>query len=93
VGPPRRSGWTDSEAAAAGFDQFEYATSWYGAFVLAATPSQIAARLEKAFIAASGNAGTAAKLEALGLEVVAKSGSEAQQRTRERALIAAPIVS
>lgn len=69
-----------------GFDQYDYATSWYGAFVPAATPPQIAARLEKAFIAASGNAATAARLEGLGLEVVAKPGSEAQQRMlRERA--------
>lgn len=69
-----------------GFSQFDYATSWYGAFVAAGTPPGVQARLEKAFVAASGNAATAAKLEALGLEVVAQSGKEAQQRMqRERA--------
>lgn len=69
-----------------GFDQFDYATSWYGAFVAAGTPADVLARLERAFIAASGNAGTAAKLESLGLEVVAKPGKDAQERMiRERA--------
>ena len=68
-----------------GFTEFDYATSWYGAFVPAATPPELMAKLEKMFIAASGNAASAAKLEALGLEVVARPGKEAQQRMiRER---------
>jgi tripartite-type tricarboxylate transporter receptor subunit TctC len=68
-----------------GFTEFDYATSWYGAFVPAATPPEVVAKLEKMFIAASGNAASAAKLEALGLEVVARPGKEAQQRMiRER---------
>jgi len=69
-----------------GFNQYDYATSWYAAFVPAATPPDILATLEKMFLHASGNAASAAKLEALGLEVVARPGKDAQQRMlRERA--------
>ena len=69
-----------------GFTAFDHATSWYGAFVPGGTPADVQAKLEKMFIAASGNAASAAKLEALGLEVVAKPGKDAQQRMmRERA--------
>jgi tripartite-type tricarboxylate transporter receptor subunit TctC len=68
-----------------GFDQFEYATSWYGAFLPGGTPPEVLARVERAFIAASRNPDSAAKLEALGLEVVGATGAEATQRMqRER---------
>jgi tripartite-type tricarboxylate transporter receptor subunit TctC len=69
-----------------GFPQFDHATSWYGAFVPAGTPAEAQRRLERQFIAASGNVASAAKLEALGLEVVARPGKDAQDRMlRERA--------
>lgn len=69
-----------------GYSQFDYATSWYGAFVPGTTPPDVQRRLEKAFITASQNADSAAKLEALGLEVVARPGKDAQDRMlRERA--------
>jgi tripartite-type tricarboxylate transporter receptor subunit TctC len=75
-----------------GFPEFDYATSWYGAFVPAGTPPDVQHRLEQAFIAASHNADSAAKLEALGLEVVARPGTEARERMlRERAAWA-PVV-
>ena len=63
-----------------GFPQFDHATSWYGAFVPAATPAEVKDALEKMFIAASRNAASAAKLEALGLEVVGRPGKDAQER-------------
>lgn len=75
-----------------GFSQFEYATSWYGAFVPGGTPPEVMARVEKMFIAASNNAATAAKLEGLGLEVVGKSGKEAQQRMLTERAAWKPIV-
>lgn len=75
-----------------GFSQFEYATSWYGAFVPAGTPPDVLAKVEKMFIAASGNAATAAKLEALGLEVVGKSGKDAQRRMQVERNAWKPIV-
>jgi len=75
-----------------GFGQFEYATSWYGAFVPGGTPPEVMARVEKMFIAASNNAATAAKLEGLGLEVVGKTGKEAQQRMLTERAAWKPIV-
>lgn len=75
-----------------GFDQFEFATSWYGAFLPAGTPPEVVASVGKMFVAASGNATTAAKLEALGLEVDAKPGSEAQRRIKAERAAWKPIV-
>ena len=63
-----------------GFSQYDYATSWYGVFLPAGTQPDVVAQVEKMFITASGNAATAAKLEALGLEVVGKPGQEARRR-------------
>ena len=69
-----------------GFPQFDHATSWYGAFVPAGTPPDLQRRLEKLFIAASQDTASAARLEALGLEVLGRPGKEAQERMlRERA--------
>jgi len=85
----RTSGGSSGGAAVAtdgGGSTCIHATSWYGAFVPGGTPADVQAKLEKMFIAASGNAASAAKLEALGLEVVARPGKDAQQRMlRERA--------
>lgn len=63
-----------------GFTQFEFATSWYGAFVPAGTPPELVAKVEQMFLAASGDASASAKLEALGLEVVAAPGKELARR-------------
>lgn len=75
-----------------GFSQYEYATSWYGVFVPAGTQPDVVAKVEKMFIAASGNAATAAKLEALGLEVVARPGQEAKRRIQVERAAWKPIV-
>lgn len=75
-----------------GISQYEYATSWYGAFVPAGTPPDVLAQVEKMFIAASGNAATAAKLEALGLEVVGKPGQDARRRIQVERAAWKPIV-
>ena len=53
---------------------------------------EVMARVEKMFIAASNNAATAAKLEGLGLEVVGKTGKEAQQRMLTERAAWKPIV-
>lgn len=75
-----------------GFNQYDYATSWYGVFVPAGTQHDVLAKVEKMFLAASGNAATAAKLEALGLEVVARSGEEARRRIQVERAAWKPIV-
>ncbi|WP_317920160.1 Bug family tripartite tricarboxylate transporter substrate binding protein [Cupriavidus sp. TA19] len=75
-----------------GFSQYDYATSWYGVFVPAGTQPDVVAKVEKMFIAASGNAATAAKLEALGLEVVARPGQEAKRRIQVERAAWKPIV-
>ncbi|MEM5430038.1 tripartite tricarboxylate transporter substrate-binding protein [Cupriavidus oxalaticus] len=75
-----------------GFSQYEYATSWYGVFVPAGTQPDVVAKVEKMFIAASGNAATAARLEALGLEVVARPGQEAKRRIQVERAAWKPIV-
>ncbi len=63
-----------------GFTQFEFATSWYGAFVPAGTAPETVAKIEKMFLAASNDASASAKLEALGLEVVTTPGKELARR-------------
>lgn len=63
-----------------GFNQFEFATSWYGAFVPAGTPAEVVARVEQMFLSASSDASASAKLEALGLEVVARPAKELARR-------------
>jgi tripartite-type tricarboxylate transporter receptor subunit TctC len=63
-----------------GFNQFEFATSWYGAFVPAGTPPELVAKVEQMFLSASNDASAGAKLEALGLEVVATPGKELARR-------------
>lgn len=75
-----------------GFSQYDHATSWYGVFVPAGTQADVMAKVEKMFLAASGNAATAAKLEALGLEVVARSGEEARRRIQVERAAWKPIV-
>jgi len=75
-----------------GFGQFEFATSWYGAFLPAGTPPDVVAGVGKMFLAASGNTSTAAKLEALGLEVDAKPGAEALRRIKVERAAWKPIV-
>ena len=75
-----------------GFPQYDFATSWYGAFVPAATPPEVQARLEKMFIAASNNPTSASKLEALGLEVVARPGKEGQERMLKERAAWKPVV-
>lgn len=75
-----------------GFPQYDFATSWYGAVVPAATPPEVQARLEKMFIAASNNPASASKLEALGLEVVARPGKEGQERMLKERAAWKPVV-
>jgi len=75
-----------------GFSQYDYATSWYGVFVPAGTPPDVVARVEKMFLAASANATTAAKLEVLGLEVVARPGQEARHRIQVERAAWKPVV-
>ncbi|MBF5004980.1 Bug family tripartite tricarboxylate transporter substrate binding protein [Diaphorobacter caeni] len=75
-----------------GFKQFEFATSWYGAYVAGSTSEAIRTRLQDAFIKASSNAATASKLEDLGLEVVGKSGADARERMLKERAAWSPIV-
>lgn len=75
-----------------GYKQFEYATSWYGAYVGGATPEPLRERLQAAFVKASHNPAAAAKLEALGLEVVGKPGSDARERMLRERSAWGPIV-
>ncbi|MGO4154085.1 Bug family tripartite tricarboxylate transporter substrate binding protein [Cupriavidus sp. YAF13] len=75
-----------------GFSQYEYATSWYGAFLPAGTQPDVVAKVEKMFIVASGNAATAGKLEALGLEVAARPGQDARHRIQLERAAWKPIV-
>lgn len=75
-----------------GFSQYEYATSWYGAFLPAGTQPDVVAKVEKMFIVASGNAATAGKLEALGLEMAAKPGQDARHRIQLERAAWKPIV-
>ncbi len=75
-----------------GFSQYDHATSWYGVFVPAGTQPDVVAQVEKMFLAASANAATAAKLEALGLEVVARTGQEGRRRIQLERAAWKPIV-
>lgn len=75
-----------------GISQYEYATSWYGAFVPAGTPPDVMTKVEKMFLQASANSASAAKLEALGLEVNAQPGSAARQRIQVERAAWKPIV-
>ena len=75
-----------------GFNQYDYATSWYGAFLPAGTQPDVVAKVEKMFIVASRNAATAGKLEALGLEVAAKPGQDARHRIQLERAAWKPIV-
>jgi len=75
-----------------GISQYEFATSWYGAFVPAGTSATEQAKLEKAFLRASANASSAAKLEALGLEVNAQPGDAARKRIQTERAAWKPIV-
>lgn len=75
-----------------GFSQYDYATSWYGAFLPAGTQPDVVAKVEKMFIVASRNAATAGKLEALGLEVAAKPGQDARHRIQLERAAWKPIV-
>ncbi|SPA49791.1 Extra-cytoplasmic solute receptor [Cupriavidus taiwanensis] len=75
-----------------GFSQYEHATSWYGVFVPAGTQPDVLAQVEKMFLAASANPATAAKLEALGLEVVARPGQEGRRRIQIERAAWKPIV-
>lgn len=75
-----------------GFSQYDHATSWYGVFVPAGTQPDVVAQVEKMFLAASANAATVAKLEALGLEVVARPGQEGRRRIQLERAAWKPIV-
>lgn len=75
-----------------GYKQFEFATSWYGAYVSGTTSPAIKAKLEQAFVQASKNPATAARLEDLGLEVAGKSGADATQRIAKERAAWSPIV-
>ncbi|GAA3984452.1 tripartite tricarboxylate transporter substrate-binding protein [Comamonas faecalis] len=75
-----------------GYKQFEYATSWYGAYVNSATPEASRARLQDAFVKASHTPDAANKLEALGLEVVGKPGVDATERILKERTAWSPIV-
>jgi len=75
-----------------GFPQYRYATSWYGAFVPAATPEGVRQKLETMFTRASSSPDLVQKLAASGLEVVGGPGSLATQRIKDERTYWAPIV-
>lgn len=75
-----------------GFPQYQYATSWYAAFVPAATPPDVVGKLERTLVSASANADLVKRLAASGLEVVGLPGAEATKRIRAERAYWAPIV-
>ena len=75
-----------------GFNQFEFATSWYGAFLPAGTPAEVVSKVEQLFLSASSDASASAKLEALGLEVIGRPGKEMQRRIQTERSHWKPIV-
>ncbi|AVO49210.1 ABC transporter substrate-binding protein [Melaminivora suipulveris] len=75
-----------------GYPQFQYATSWYGAYVSASTPEATQQRLQDAFLKASQNPAAVSKLENLGLEVVGKSGAQARERMLAERAAWSPVV-
>ena len=75
-----------------GFDQFLYATSWYGAFVPTATPVHIRVKLEQMFTKAAQSPSLINNLSAGGLEVVGGSAALALERIKNERTYWAPVV-
>ena len=75
-----------------GFEQYLYATSWYGAFVPAATPADVRDKLETILTKASKSTELIKSLAAGGLEVVGGSAAMALQRIKDERAYWAPIV-
>lgn len=75
-----------------GFPQYQYATSWYGAFVPASTSADTRKKLEDMFVKASSNPELIKKLADNGLEVVGGPGSLATERIKNERTYWAPIV-
>ena len=75
-----------------GFNQFLYATSWYGAFVPTATPIDIRNKLELIFTKAAQSPTLIKTLGAGGLEVVGGSAALALERIKNERAYWAPVV-
>ncbi len=75
-----------------GFAQYQYATSWYAAFVPAATPADVIGQLEGILVKASASPDMIARLGAIGLEVVGLPGAQASKRIAQERAYWAPIV-
>jgi len=75
-----------------GFNQYLYATSWYGAFVPTATPVHIRAKLEQIFTKAAQSPALIKNLSAGGLEVVGGSAALALERIKNERTYWAPVV-
>jgi len=75
-----------------GFNQYLYATSWYGAFVPTATPVQIRVKLEQMFTKAAQSPALIKNLGTGGLEVVGGSATLALERIKNERAYWAPVV-
>ena len=75
-----------------GFNQYLYATSWYGAFVPTATPMHIRTKLEMMFTKAAQGPTLIKNLGAVGLEVIGGSGALALERIKNERTYWAPVV-
>jgi len=75
-----------------GFNQYLYATSWYGAFVPPVTPIGIRHKLEQMFTKAMQSPALIKNLSAGGLEVVGGSATLALERIKNERAYWAPVV-
>ena len=75
-----------------GFNQYLYATSWYGAFVPTATPIHVRVKLEQMFTKAAQSQALIKNLSAGGLEVVGGSATLALERIKNERTYWAPVV-
>jgi tripartite-type tricarboxylate transporter receptor subunit TctC len=75
-----------------GFNQYLYATSWYGAFVPTATPMHIRTKLEMMFTKAAQSPTLIKNLGSVGLEVIGGSGALAFERIKNERTYWAPVV-
>lgn len=75
-----------------GFQEYRAATSWYGIFVPAATPDDVVARLEHAFLKVSEDAGLRNRLLDAGMVVAPAGSADTARRIAEERKQWAPIV-
>jgi tripartite-type tricarboxylate transporter receptor subunit TctC len=75
-----------------GLDAFERATVAYGAFVPSATPRDLVAKLESAFIAAIRSAPVRERLDRVGLDASGLTGAELAKSMKEEREYWAPVV-